>query len=92
MFVNALVELEASAALRVPTSAVFLFGDKRYVFVEETPGRYRRQVVDAGPEREGQVGHPLGGLTAGEKVVAEGSLHLLKYFKPVAAAEKQAAK
>ena len=91
MFVNALVELEASAALRVPTSAVFLFGDKRYVFVEETPGRYRRQVVDAGPEREGQV-DILGGLTAGEKVVAEGSLHLLKYFKPVAAAEKQAAK
>ena len=91
MFVNALIELEASTALRVPASAVFLFGDKRCVFVEETPGRYRRQVVDAGPERDGQV-DILGGLKAGEKVVAEGSLHLLKYFKPVAAAEKQAAK
>ena len=91
MFVNALVELEASAALRVPASAVFLFGNQRCVFVEETQGRYRRQVVEAGPEREGQV-DILGGLKAGEKVVTEGSLHLLKYFKPVAAAEKQAAK
>ena len=77
--------------MRVPASAVFLFGNQRCVFVEETQGRYRRQVVEAGPEREGQV-DILGGLKAGEKVVTEGSLHLLKYFKPVAAAEKQAAK
>lgn len=91
MFVNALIELEASSALRVPASAVFLFGNKRYVFVEEAPGRYRKQVVDAGAERDGQV-DILAGLKAGDKVVAEGSLHLLKYFKPAGAAEKQAGK
>ena len=91
MFVNALVELEATAALRVPASAVFLFGDKRYVFVEEAAGRYRKQAVEAGTEREGQI-DILSGLKAGDKVVAEGSLHLLKYFRPAGAAEKQAAK
>lgn len=91
MFVNALVELEPTAALRVPASAVFLFGDKRYVFVEEAPGRYRRQAVEAGAEREGMV-DVMTGLKEGDKVVAEGSLHLLKYFKPVVAADKQAAK
>lgn len=91
MFVNALVELEPTAALRAPAAAVFLFGNKRYVFVEETPGRYRRQAVEAGAEREGLI-DLTAGVKEGDKVVIEGSLHLLKYFKPAAAAEKQAAK
>lgn len=91
MFVNALVELDASSALRVPASAVFLVGSKRYVFVEEAPGRYRRQIVEAGAERDGLI-DITAGLLAGNRVVTEGSLHLLKYFKPIAAPEKQAAK
>lgn len=91
MFVNALVQLEPTDALRVPASAVFLFGNKRYVFVEEAAGRYRRQAVDAGAERDGLI-DITSGLKEGDKVVAEGSLHLLKYFKPVTAAEKRASK
>lgn len=90
MFVNALVELPPSQALRAPAAAVFLFGDKRFVFVEEAPGRYRRQPVQAGGERDGWV-DLLAGVQEGDKVVTEGSLHLLKFFKPVAA-EGQAAK
>ncbi len=99
MFVNALVELEPTAALRVPAAAVFLFGKQRYVFVEEAAGRYRRQAVEAGAERDGLIDLNAG-VKEGDKVVVEGSLHLLKYFKPEAkpdykpepAAEKQAAK
>ena len=34
----------------------------------------------------------MSGVNEGDKVVSEGSLHLLKYFKPTAIAEKQAAK
>ena len=90
MFVTALVELEPTAALRVPASAIFLFGDRRYVFVEEAPGRYRKQAVDAGAEREGLI-DITSGVAEGNKVVVEGSLHLLKYFKPAAKPEKQAA-
>lgn len=91
MFVNALVELAPTPALRAPATAVFLFGNKRYVFVEEAPGRYRRQAVDAGAERDGMI-DLMSGVNEGDKVVTEGSLHLLKYFKPTAIAEKQAAK
>lgn len=84
MFVNALVELPATNAPRVPSSAVFLYGDQRYVFVEETPGRYRRQTVEVAVERDGWTTLNAG-VKAGEKVVVEGNLHLLKFFKPQAA-------
>ncbi len=90
MFVNALVALPATQALRAPASAVFLFGEQRYVFVEEALGRYRRQVVQAGAERDGWI-EIRAGVQAGDKLVVEGSLHLLKYFKPQLAA-KQASK
>jgi cobalt-zinc-cadmium efflux system membrane fusion protein len=91
MFVNALVELPASAVLRVPAAAVFLLGDQRYVFVEEGAGRYRRQLVEAGSERDGLVDVRTG-VNEADKVVIEGNLHLLKFFKPVSVKEKQAAK
>ena len=99
MFVQGLIELPASDALRVPAAAVFLLGEKRYVFVEEGTGRYRRQQVETGADRDGWI-DVLAGLKVGEKVVTEGNLYLLKYFKPLAGAakalekpaEKQAAK
>ncbi|AXS80421.1 efflux RND transporter periplasmic adaptor subunit [Dechloromonas sp. HYN0024] len=90
MFVNALVELPATQALRAPANAVFLIGEKRYVFVEEALGRYRRQQVEAGGDRDGWI-VLLAGVHEGDRVVTEGNLNLLKFFKP-AVAEKQAAK
>lgn len=89
MFVQGLIELPATDALRVPATAVFLLGDKRYVFVEEGSGRYRRQLVEVGSDREGWV-DVLAGVKAGEKVVTEGNLHLLKYFKPLPGVPKSA--
>ncbi|MCC6611408.1 MAG: efflux RND transporter periplasmic adaptor subunit [Burkholderiales bacterium] len=41
MFVTAELETEERAALEVPAKAVFLAGDKYYVFVEEGPGASR---------------------------------------------------
>lgn len=89
MFVNALVELPATSALRVPAAAVFLLGNKRYVFIDEGAGRYLRQLVDAGSERDGWV-DIRSGLKEGDKVVTDGNLHLLKFFKSEASSEKQA--
>lgn len=83
MFIEARVELPPSQALHVPAGAIFLQGDTRYAFVEEAVGRYRRQKVDAGNEHEGWL-DVWSGLKAGDKVVIEGNLHLLKYFKPQA--------
>ena len=87
MFAQALIEVPAVDALRVPAGAVFLVGEQRCVFVAEGQGRFRRQTVDAGAERDGRI-EIRGGLKAGQQVVVEGNLHLLKYFKaapPVAA-------
>lgn len=89
MFVTALIALEPGNALRIPAGALFLFGDKRHVFVAEGAGRYRLQAVQAGAEREGLI-DILSGLQAGEQVVTEGNLHLLKYFKPLGSSGKTA--
>jgi len=83
MFVNALIAVPASAALRVPAAAVFLQGERRYVFVEEAVGRYRRQLVEAAGERDGWI-ELRAGVKTGDRVVSEGNLHLLKYLKPAA--------
>ena len=90
MFVTALVELPPTQALHVRAGAVFLVGDQRYVFVEEAPGRYLRRPVQAGPERDGWV-DILAGVKEGEKVIVEGNLHLIKFFKTVPAQPKQPA-
>lgn len=91
MFVTALIRLPATSALHVPAAAVFLMGDRRYVLVEEAPGRYRRQEVQVGPEREGWT-DIHGGVKEGDKVVVEGNLHLIKYFKNGSPPAAQAAR
>lgn len=83
MFVVALIVQAPTQALQVPASAVFLQGDKRFVFVEEAVGRYRRQRVECGAERDGRI-ELKSGVKEGERVVVEGNLHLLKYLKPYA--------
>ena len=80
MFVQGLVELPALPVVCVPAAAVFLLGDQRYVFVEEGPGRYRRQLVEARGERNGLI-VLQSGVKEGDKIVIEGNLHLLKFFK-----------
>lgn len=91
MFITALIELPPSDALHVPAPAVFLMGDRRYVLVEEAPGRYRRQEVQAGGERDGWT-DVFSGVKEGDKVVVEGNLHLIKFFRSGAAPSTQAAR
>lgn len=86
MFVNARIDLPATEVLRVPAPAVVLSGTQRFVFVEEAPGRYRRQAVVTGRERDGWI-EVASGVRAGERVIVEGNLYLLKFFKPVQAAK-----
>jgi len=53
------------------------------VFVEESPGRYRRAEVRVGSERDGVV--PVeAGLQPGERVVTAGSLLLEQLFQALA--------
>jgi len=82
-----LVTVDASGAQPqgpvVPVAAVILQGDAHVVFVEESPGRYRRAEVRVGSERDGVV--PVeAGLQPGERVVAAGSLLLEQLFPALA--------
>jgi cobalt-zinc-cadmium efflux system membrane fusion protein len=72
------VEVIRSAASRyvvVPARSVLQDGGKQFVFLEESPGRYRRVQVAVGAEREGAV-PVLSGLLDSARVVTEGSLLL----------------
>ena len=82
-----LVTVDASGAKPqgpvVPAAAVLLQGDAHVVFVEESPGRYRRAEVRVGTERDGVV--PVeAGLQPGERVVTAGSLLLEQLFQALA--------
>ncbi len=81
MFVTAVVALPASDALQLPAAAVFLMGDRRYVFVEQGNGRYIRREVQVAAARDGWL-TVASGVSEGEKVVVEGNLHLTRFFKP----------
>ena len=83
MFVHALVAIPASGAVVVPTRAVMLQGNDRYVLVDEGQGRFVRRAVRVGNERDGRQ-EILDGLSVGERVVTEGNLNLARYLKPVA--------
>ena len=76
MYVSADVAAgDSPVGVEVPAKAVFLDGDNRYVFVEEAPGRFKRQRVAIGAERPGHVA-VTDGLAAGQRVVTDGSLLL----------------
>ncbi|MBW8892763.1 MAG: efflux RND transporter periplasmic adaptor subunit [Burkholderiales bacterium] len=73
MFVTA-TAIQSVALPVVPADAVFLLGDRSYVFVKAGPGRYRRcevKVRGAGP----QAWTVLQGVNTGESVVVGGGLY-----------------
>jgi len=70
--------IDGSTPLRgveVSSKALFLAGGRSYVFVEDGPGRFRRQHVEVGPEQEGRIA-VVDGLAPGQRVITEGSLLL----------------
>jgi cobalt-zinc-cadmium efflux system membrane fusion protein len=60
-------------ATTVPSSAVVVEGDRRSVFVEESPGQYVKRLVETGSEVDGSV-VIRSGLKEGERVVVRGGL------------------
>jgi cobalt-zinc-cadmium efflux system membrane fusion protein len=63
------------AAVEIPAKAVFMRDGKYYVFIEQSPGQYQRQVVKPGAEQDGKV-PVFDGVNAGQKIVTEGCLLL----------------
>jgi cobalt-zinc-cadmium efflux system membrane fusion protein len=80
MYVTVEVEGRAGAAVAViPARAVLTEDGKRFCFVADGLGRFRRVAVDVGVERDGKV-PVLSGLPEGAGVVTDGSLLLASLF------------
>ena len=80
MYVTAEFESASPAKVQVPSKAVFLFEDKHYVFVQTAPREYSRIEVKTSGEHGGMIGL-LDGLQAGQRVVTDGNLFLLRIHR-----------
>ena len=75
MFVSVNLPGTDAAAISIPASAVFLKGEKQYVFIQTQPGQFTRREVTIGAEQAGRV-MILHGLQAGQQVVTDGCILL----------------
>jgi cobalt-zinc-cadmium efflux system membrane fusion protein len=75
MYVSIELPEQSRPGIQIPSRAVFLKGDKHFVFVQDAPGQFALREVTLGAERDGHV-IVLGGLELGQNVVTEGSLLL----------------
>jgi cobalt-zinc-cadmium efflux system membrane fusion protein len=80
MFVSVDLPDGTSPGAKVPAKAVFLSGDKHYVFIETQPGEFTRHEVQIGPEQEGRV-LVLAGVEPGQRVVTDGCILLQQVLK-----------
>lgn len=75
MFVNVILSGGETPNISVPATAVFLKGEKHFVFLQEKPGQFTRQEVAIGSEQQGRV-LILNGLQVGQQVVTDGCVFL----------------
>lgn len=75
MFVNARIRLPKADVPMVDARAVYLSGNRTYVFVRSGPGQFRRRAVRVGAQADGRM-PVLAGLKQGDEVVVAGNLFL----------------
>ena len=75
MFVNVELPAGQQAGFDVSPKAVFLKGEKHYVFLEEGRGQYARREIKIGVEHDGKI-LVIDGIEPGQRVVSEGCLLL----------------
>lgn len=80
MFANAEVERKGPPKVQVSSKAVFLVGEKYYVFVDEGKGKFTRLEVRIGPEHVGRMAIESG-LRVGQAVVTDGTLQLQQMLR-----------
>lgn len=79
MMVAVTLQRDRTTSLAVPVNAVLLEGERHVVFVADGPNKFRRQVVDTGPEHSGMVAI-RSGLSPNDKIVADGALFIEQFF------------
>jgi len=80
MFVSVNVPDEGAPVVSVPSKAVFLKGEKHYLFLEEQPGQFARQEIKIGLEQDGRI-FVLSGVQSGQRIVTDGSILLEKIME-----------
>src|SRR5438093_1931852 len=76
MFASVILILsQATKVLTVPASAVFVEGERSYVFVLQSDHCFARRKVEVVPDPSGRA-RVVGGLQVGDKVVSDGALLL----------------
>src|SRR5262249_46791387 len=75
MFVSVTMPGEQAPGASVPSKAVFLNGDKHYVFVEDQPGQFVRHEVQLGAEQADKI-LVTSGVSPGQRVVTDGCVLL----------------
>jgi cobalt-zinc-cadmium efflux system membrane fusion protein len=80
MFVNVNLPGDGAGSVSVPSKAVFLNGEKHYVFIEEQPGQFSRHEIAVGAEQDGHV-MVRSGIQAGQRVVTDGCILLQQSLK-----------
>jgi len=71
----------AQSGVDVPAKALFMKKEVSYLFIEDSPRVYHRQVVKVGVEQDNKV-TVFEGLSAGQNVVTEGALLLQSLVEP----------
>ena len=80
MFVGVNVPLDQNSGASVPAKAVFLNGEKHFVFVQSGPGTFERKEVIVGSEQDGNL-PVMAGVQPGERVVTDGCILLQQVLK-----------
>jgi cobalt-zinc-cadmium efflux system membrane fusion protein len=80
MLVDVMPPQTETRSATVPAKAVFLKGDKHYVFLEQHPGEFARREVKTGAQDGGRI-TIVAGLEPGQFVVTEGCLLLQQFLK-----------
>jgi membrane fusion protein, heavy metal efflux system len=75
MFANIAIRVGQRTALSIPETAVMAANGDSFVFVEISPGTYRKHLIKVGAKGGGRV-EVLEGLEAGELVVVQGGFTL----------------
>ena len=82
------LEIAPSKALLVPSTSLFLQGNKYFGFVEEKPGLFARREFKAEEATLGFM-RVTSGADAGEKIVADGALLLQQMLTAKSTAPKE---
>ena len=75
MFVSAVFERHTESVLAIPSSAIFQGEDSKFVYVQDSPGHFRKVQVQVESLEEG-MSRVLSGLSGGENIIADGGIYL----------------